>query len=310
MNQVELLKMAELAHTPQALAASVDYLAEKLSFLRKRETVLILSDGKTKGHFGELMKKAVLRCDASPIMWDGDRRWKSLLRLAFLSRASTIIGPPLMILGLSKIARSNGTPLYIRNVVTGGYPCLDWMIDGIINGLDCQVRGCFDPGYGALIAGFSCEASRGVHLREDVYGVEVVGSDGELLPDGELGEYILYDKSAPEICYHSFDRVRLDRTPCACGCKSIRLKDIHYASNIDNDLASLGQYLQSWNSVLDCRMEKGEYGLALELVVLPGEKMPKLPSCAKLVCRNWDPETDEPFIYTPTKIAPPFSQNH
>ncbi len=298
MNHTALVQMAYLAHTPPAVAATVDYLAGKLSFLRKRETVLILSDGKTLGDFGNLMKRAVLRCDASPIMWEGDRRWKSLLRLAFFSRASTIIGPPLIILGLSKIARSNGTPLYIRNAVTGGYPCLPWMVDGIVSGLDCKVRGCFDPGDGALIAGFSCDAGHEIHLRDDVYGIQVVDTNGEPVVGDAPGAYVLFDKSMPDIRYRGRDRLVLDRTPCACGCKSVKLKDIHHGADVDEDLAALGQYLQSWNSVLDCRMQKGEYGLVLELIVLPGEKLPKLPSCAKLVCRTWDPEKDEPFSYT------------
>jgi len=66
------------------------------------------------------------------------------------------------------------------------------------------------------------------------------------------------------------------------------------------DLADLGQHLHSWTSVLDCRMRRGEYGLELEIVVFPGEKLPKLPSSAKLVVRPWDPKHDTPFFYAPT----------
>ena len=62
----------------------------------------------------------------------------------------------------------------------------------------------------------------------------------------------------------------------------------------------LGQQLQSWTSILDCRLNKGEYGLEIEIVTFPGEKLPKLPSAAKLVVRPWDSDTDEPFWYVPT----------
>ena len=50
---------------------------------------------------------------------------------------------------------------------------------------------------------------------------------------------------------------------------------------------------------MDCRLNKGECGLEVEMIVFPGEKLPKLPNAAKRVIRPWDPETDEPFWYIP-----------
>ena len=58
--------------------------------------------------------------------------------------------------------------------------------------------------------------------------------------------------------------------------------------------------LHSWTSILDCRLTRGEYGLEIEIVAFPGEKLPKLPSAAKLVIQPWNPEVDEPFLYAPT----------
>ena len=63
------------------------------------------------------------------------------------------------------------------------------------------------------------------------------------------------------------------------------------------DVLNLYQELHSWTSILDCKVNKGSYGLELELVVFPGEKLPKLPTCAKLVIRPWDPDTDIPLDY-------------
>lgn len=53
--------------------------------------------------------------------------------------------------------------------------------------------------------------------------------------------------------------------------------------------------IYSWNSVVDCRVHRGEYGLELELVVIPGRKLPKLPACGKMILRPWDPEEDAPM---------------
>ena len=72
----------------------------------------------------------------------------------------------------------------------------------------------------------------------------------------------------------------------------------------DADLLALGKLLQSWNSVLDCRLQKGPYGLEMEIITLPGGRLPKLPMAAKQVIRVFDPETDVPLSYDPTQKIP------
>lgn len=194
-------------------------LAEQMqSFLKKGETVLIcLKD--EPGSLGEKFKLAAVECDAVPVMWDQDLRWKNLLKLAFVNKARTIVSVPLIALGLAKLARAKATPLYIHNVVTVGYPCLDWMGEGIVNGLDCKVWNWELPG--------------------------VSDSQWDAMPDHQL--------------------LRASRE------------------------------IMEWTSVLDCRLAKGVGGLEIEIIVFPGEKLPKLPSCAKLDVRPWNPEVDMPF---------------
>lgn len=294
-------KMYQLAREPEAIEATISYLADKLHFLKEREKVLILFSGTECHRIGSLMGQAVLRRGAEPVFWMEDYRWKTLLRLAFSSRASTVIGPPLIVLGLSKLAKYHGTPLFIRNVVNAGYPCLNWMGEGIVRGLDCDIWGCFDPGSSAIISGFSCGKSRGVHLRDDLYGVDIVDIDGNSLAEGEIGEMVLYPKSDPSMRYPTADYARMDSSPCPCGCASPRLMDISIGrhKSKDKNLAALAEYLHSWTSILDCRLEKGIYGLEMELLTFPGEKLPKLPSCAKQIIRPWNPEIDEPFSMIP-----------
>ena len=192
-------------------------LCDSMGFLRKNEKVLICFPSR-EGGIGQKLEGAVIRQGALPVSWGEDVRWKTLLRMAFAEKVSTVIGPPLVVLGISKLARANGTPLYVRNVVTAGSPCLDWMKEGIIQGLDCNL--------------YCCE---------------------ETMRDEEL---VLWT---------------------------------------DPDLEDLRQSLHSWTSILDCRMEKGQYGLEMEIVSFPGRQLPKLPSCAKLVVRRWEPERDVPF---------------
>lgn len=283
----------------EELEKTIEYLAARLSFLQSREQVLICLPGSEPQSIGRLMQEAVSRCSAVPIMWEGDLRWKSLLRLAFSSRATTIIGPPLVVLGLSKLAKAQAIPLYIRNVVTAGYPCTDWMIDGIIKGLDCDTWGCYEPGSSAVVSGFSCGKSRGVHLRDDVYGVDIVDEQGHSVPEGQIGQIVLYAKVEPEARYMTSDFGRWDSSACACGCSSPRLMDIHAGKYraMKKELAELVEYLHQWTSILDCRVEQGQYGLELELTTFPGEKLPQLPSCAKRVIRPWNPEEDMPMEF-------------
>lgn len=304
-------RIVEKCMESDAQERSIAYLAEHLGkFLKKQERVLICFLEHKEGNLSWLMEQAALRCGAVPVIWGPDHRWKTLLQQAFYSRASAIIGPPLVILGLTKLKKHNHTPLYVRKVITAGYPCPNWMIDGIAKGLDCEAGGCFSLGESGVVGGFACGHSWGIHLRQDEYGVDIVDDNGQILPPGELGEIVLYPKAYPDLRYPMGEFARLETAPCRCGSQSHRLMGFHPGKTADPDLAALGQYLQSWTSILDCWLAKGESGLEIEIVCFPGEKLPKLPTAAKRVVRPWNPKNDEPFRYVPTmKVAENGAEN-
>lgn len=302
-----LSKLIAMSRETKAQEATVEYLARNMKGLVKTaDKVIICFREQQSGSLGDLFARAVTRCGGVPVLWGPDRRWKTLLQQAFYSRATVIVGPPLVILGLSKLKKHTGLPLYIRHVVTADYPCMDWVIEGIQHGFDCLCWGSFGIYTTGVVAGFSCDKSLGVHLREDVYGLDVLDSQGNILCDGQTGQLAIYPKTEPQLRYKTGEIGRLERTPCSCGCTSPRIVDIHPGQTEDMDLLELGQYLHSWTSVLDCRLTKGTYGLEIELVVFPGEKMPKLPSAARLQVKAWDPKHDEPFYYQPTFRDPEY----
>jgi hypothetical protein len=222
-----------------------------------------------------------------------------MLKLAFRSRATAISAPPFVVLGLTKLARYTKTPLYFRNVITVGYRCTNWIIDGIQKGLDCQVWGCYGPGSGPLVGGFTCNKEAVIHVRDDLFDVEIIDEDGKNLIDGESGYIVLTPKQMPHLRYHTAECARMRRTPCACGCTAPLLMDLRSGDDVDPVMEQLGRELMSWTSILDCKFRKGEYGFEMDIVVFPGEKLPKLPSCAKQVVRHWDPDTDVPFWFEP-----------
>ena len=87
--------------------------------------------------------------------------------------------------------------------------------------------------------------------------------------------------------------------------------DIAPGRNADHVLTGLASELHSWSSILDCRVERGQYGLELEIVTFPGYQLPQLPSCAKLTVRPWDPERDIPFGLIPDWENPSYcAENH
>lgn len=293
-------KIVKRSMEPQNQEKTIQYLTEHLKkILRRQERVLICFGEYARGDLSWLMEQAVLRCGALPVVWGPDHRWKTLLRLAFSTKASTIIGEPLLALGLMKLMRVYTTPLYVRRFISAGYPSLSWMIQGIRQGFDCACDGCFSLGLSGVVAGFSCGRDREIHLWDSEYGVDILGDDGNLLPPGELGQIVLYPRERPELRLPMGEFARLVTESCACGCREPRLTDFHPGRTQDASLVAIGEELQKWTSVLDCRMRKGESGLEMEIVIFPGEKLPKLPQAAKLVVRPFDPETEEPFWYVP-----------
>lgn len=298
MNRKIYNKMVELAREEDALERSVAYLSEHLGhFLRKGERVFICFSEYEHGNLTWLMEQAVLRCEAVPVIWGPERLWKTLLQQAFLNKVTAIIGSPLLLLGLSKLRRQSGTPLSIRRVITAGYPAPEWMIDGIVDGLDCEMGGCFTLDISGVVAGFACGHSWGVHIREEEYRVDIVDENDVRVPDGQMGEIVLYPKDRPDLRWPLGEGGRLEIEPCVCGSDKVRMMDMVWGWGQDPAVLELAQMLHSWTSVLDCQVIKGESGLELEIVCFQGEKLPKLPSVAKLVVRPWNPQTDAPYNF-------------
>lgn len=292
-------RIIALSASGEELNDSVQYLTECFrSMIKPGDGVLIYFPKERETEFGSLAGKAVRKCGGRPVFAGRNLRWKELLRLAFLSRASTILAPPLIIMGLSKLAAYEGVPLYFYNAIMAGYPCLDWMMDGIEKGLDCRIAGVFDPGTESAISGFSCGCSRGVHIRDDKYGVDIVEDSGCSVPLGQRGRIVVYPRNEPETRLVTSYFGRIQSQPCPCGNGAPKLVDIGFEESESASLLKISEELLYWNSILECSVIKSEMGLELEVICFRGEKMPKLPSCARLLVRAWEPEKDAPLDMT------------
>ena len=295
MSQPNYVKLANLTQMPDAMDRSVAYLHKHMrAFLKKNDRVLILF-ARQDNAACQILERAVEACGGVPVWIGEDKRWMTLLKMAFTSKCSCLVGSPLTLLGLSKLAKHLATPLYVTNVLMVGYPTTTWMVQGVRKNLDCMAWGCFDPGDGAAISGFTCPQLDGVHIRVEEYTVQIEDEQGNTLPDGESGRVVLYPNADPDVRFVVGDRGCLDRRRCSCGDPAPKLVNVNTEKLGDEALVKLAESLHYWTSILDCRVEKTECGMELELVVFPGEKLPKLPTVARQVIRNFDPELDAPF---------------
>lgn len=288
-------KILELETTPEALEATVCYLSQRIKpFLQTLEPVLICFPDEGPASLGGVFKEAVLRCKAMPVFWGPDYRWKELLRIAFDTHANTVVGPPLVVLGLMKLARATATPLYVYDVIVGSDPFAPWMVDGLKKGFDCNAWGCYAVQSGPVVAGFSCEQEAGIHIREDVFKLHLVQDEAGTL-DPNRGRLYFVSAKNPELTYDPEQMALVQYQPCCCGCDEPRVVEVNSLRNDNLSRELLEGKLLTWSSVLDYRVEYTVSGAALELVAFPGEPIPKLPSFAKLNVRVWNPQEDIPF---------------
>ena len=295
MNLNSYHQILRMETTVAALDHSVSYLANNLQFLQKNESVLICFPNMGPDSLGALFGEAVSRCGAIPVFWGPDYRWRELLRLGFDSRLNTIIGHPLVILGLMKISKATGTPLYAHNVVLGGYPYDKWMAEGIKKGLDCTIHNCYAVRSGPVITGFSCDKECGIHIREDLFDVITLDDHGEEVPDYRHGRLKFVYKADRGLVLDPEEMTLLSHQRCCCGRTAPRIIETTYIGHSDPSKSMLEDQFLTWSSVLDYRAKRTEYGVCLELVYFPGNSLPKLPTCAKLTLRPWNPEEDIPF---------------
>lgn len=289
-------RLYRLETTPAALDATREFLAEHLRvFMYKEEPVLICFPDNGPKSFGGIVGQAVRDCGGVPVFWGPDFRWMSLLRQAFKSHAHTVIANPLVILGLMKIAKVTATPLYIHNVVLGGYPYARWMLDDVKKGLDCRIWGCYSVRSGPVVVGFTCDQEAGIHVRDNRFTAQVLDENGQPLPDPNRGRLVFTSTKDPSVVYDPDETCILMHQPCSCGSDAPRIVETIYVGKDNPTKYALEERFLGWSSVLDFRATQTESGIDLELVVFPDEALPPLPGCARLTVRPWDPETEVPF---------------
>ena len=106
MNAKHFERLVQISNDPETREKSIEYLAEHLGkFLKSGECVMLAFRHHAPGTISFLMEQALLRLQAVPVIWEEDHRWNTLLRQSYRNYVTTVIGSPLIILGLMKLKK-------------------------------------------------------------------------------------------------------------------------------------------------------------------------------------------------------------
>lgn len=107
--------------------------------------------------------------------------------------------------------------------------------------LTCETRNRMEAAFGVRVfdqygatevgnVAAECDRHNGMHINEDSAIVEVVDQNNRPVPAGDYGEKVLlttlHRRTQPLIRYELTDMVRIDATPCPCGCPFARITGI------------------------------------------------------------------------------------
>ncbi len=187
------------------------------------DRVLILLPGERPGSVGDLLATALERLGAVAIKHGPVRDPVQTLEVLAEQRATGLVGVPVQVLALARIAESVGLsppPVLKRLLLT-----TDHVPDAIVRELKrmwgCEVYNHYGMTEMGLGGGVECQARRGYHLREaDLYFEIVDPVTGEPVDEGEEGEVVfttLTRVGMPLLRYRTGDASRFIPGDCPCG---------------------------------------------------------------------------------------------
>ena len=200
---------------------------------------------------GDLIAKAVERLGGIPIRAGFGGSWRELTAMVEEARPENYIGFPVPLLGL---CRMYGGPVPIRRALVSGDACPKGVMDALERTLGSRLY----PHYGSRECGLggavTCPAFAGMHLRENHIIPEIIGENGQVLPEGEYGELVITTiglEAMPLIRYRTGDYTRI-LPPCPCGGVTRRIDTVSRREGVI-PIETLDSALFSQESLVDYR---------------------------------------------------------
>jgi len=167
------------------------------------------------------LRDRMLRTRLLPAFEMSEQNMEEYLKIIVATRPKSIFGYPSSIHQLTEFAESKGVDLGslgTKVVFVTAERLYDYQKEGIEAAFRCPVAN----GYGAREAGFiahMCPAG-GMHVSAEDIIVEIVGTDGAVLPAGESGEIVVTHMATTEfpfVRYRTGDIASLSPELCDCG---------------------------------------------------------------------------------------------
>ena len=197
------------------------------------------------------------------------------------TRPETYIGFPVTLLGL---CRMYGKPLPTRRALVSGDACPR----GVMDALEAQLGSKLYPHYGSRECGLggavTCPAFEGMHLRENHIIPEIIGENGQILPEGEYGELVITTiglEAMPLIRYRTGDFTRI-LLPCPCGGVTRRIDTVSRREGAIS-MEALDSALFPLESLIDYRVSF-DGTLRLEARTQDGSGESRLTEAARQCC--------------------------
>lgn len=199
---------------------------------------------------GDLIARAVERLGGIPVRAGFGQSWQELSALVEKTQPETYIGFPVTLLGLS---RMYGKSLPIRRALVSGDACPR----GVMEALETVLGSRLYPHYGSRECGLggavTCPAFEGMHLRENHIIAEIIGENGQVLPEGKYGELVITTiglEAMPLIRYRTGDFTRF-LPPCPCGGVTRRIDTVSRREG-EISMEALDSALFPLASLVDC----------------------------------------------------------
>lgn len=137
-------------------------------------------------------------------------------------------GYPSTLYVVARYLARRGETLPLRATFSSSETVLDVQRETIEQVFQCRLFDYYGLAERMVYAG-ECEAHQGKHIAEDFGYVEIVGDDGQPVPDGQPGYIVgtsLHNTATPMIRYRTSDVSAFVVEPCPCGRPFRRLRNV------------------------------------------------------------------------------------
>ena len=118
----------------------------------------------------------------------GRESYREIADLAVTAGCTVYVGPPVLLLSLLRIMKERSS---LRRALISGDLCPPAVRSACEEMLGTRVFAHYGLRESGLGGAMECQAHEGMHIRENDLIFEVIGLEGEALPDGIWGELVL-----------------------------------------------------------------------------------------------------------------------